>query len=255
MYNVAIKFEGVTKTFQNRKIIDNLSFEVIAGKFITILGTSGSGKTTILKMINGLLEPDEGRVKVNGYDIKKVNIINLRRNIGYVVQEIGLFPQMTVEQNISVVPELLGWQKREIADQVNLLMKMIKLPMDKYRDRYPKQLSGGQQQRVGVARALAANPKIMLFDEPFGAVDAITRNDLQKEIKKIHQELEPKTFIFVTHDIHEALYLGDQVMIVDQGKISQFDTPRNIVQNPKSEFIKRLLDTIYQEDALWSSLK
>lgn len=206
-------------------------------------------------MINGLLEPDEGRVKVNGYDIKKVNIINLRRNIGYVVQEIGLFPQMTVEQNISVVPELLGWQKREIADQVNLLMKMIKLPMDKYRDRYPKQLSGGQQQRVGVARALAANPKIMLFDEPFGAVDAITRNDLQKEIKKIHQELEPKTFIFVTHDIHEALYLGDQVMIVDQGKISQFDTPRNIVQNPKSEFIKRLLDTIYQEDALWSSLK
>lgn len=255
MSNLAVKFKNVEKKFGTETIIEKLSFEVEAGEFITILGSSGSGKTTTLKMINRLIEPDRGTIEINGKNIEETDLIELRRNIGYVVQQIGLFPHLTIEKNIATVPELLGWDKEKIQSRVKELMNLVKLPYDQYGKRYPKQLSGGQQQRVGVARALAANPQIMLLDEPFGAVDAITRKELQKQIKLIHQELTGKTFLFVTHDINEAFYLGNKVMIMDNGKISQYDTPKNIVKNPKTDFVKDLLDTIYEEEALWRELK
>lgn len=255
MSNSAINFKHIQKTFGAETIIENLSFEVEAGEFITILGSSGSGKTTTLKMVNRLVEPDSGVIEINGQNIEQINLIELRRKIGYVVQQIGLFPHLTVEKNIATVPELLGWDKAKTQSRVKELMELVKLPYEEYSDRHPNQLSGGQQQRIGVARALAANPQIMLLDEPFGAVDAITRKELQKQIKLIHQELNGKTFLFVTHDINEAFYLGDKVMIMDKGKISQYDTPKNIIKNPETEFVKDLLDTIYEEESLWRMLK
>jgi osmoprotectant transport system ATP-binding protein len=255
MSHTAIKFINVSKKYESKTILENLSFDVQEGEFITILGSSGSGKTTTLKMINRLIEPDAGSIEVNGINIENMDLIELRRNIGYVVQQIGLFPHLTIERNIGTVPELLGWDKSRIKQRVKELMDLVKLPYAEFGQRHPKQLSGGQQQRVGVARALAANPKIMLLDEPFGAVDAITRKELQSQIKTIHQELAGKTFIFVTHDINEAFDLGDKVMIMDQGAISQYGTPATIVKNPKTDFVKNLLATIYEEEALWRDLK
>ncbi|OYQ67285.1 ABC transporter ATP-binding protein [Aerococcus sp. 1KP-2016] len=255
MSNSVIKFKNVAKKYGSKTILEDLNFDVEAGEFITILGSSGSGKTTSLKMINRLVEPDAGSIEVNGQDIHAIDLTELRRHIGYVVQQIGLFPHMTIEKNIATVPELLEWNKDDILDRVKELMDMVKLPYEEYGQRYPRQLSGGQQQRVGVARALAANPQIMLLDEPFGAVDAITRKELQKQIKAIHQELAGKTFLFVTHDINEAFYLGDKVMIMDGGKISQYDTPENIVRAPKTPFVQELLDTVYEEGALWGALR
>lgn len=255
MSKSVIKFKNVAKHFGSQTIIEDLSFDVAAGEFITILGSSGSGKTTTLKMINRLIEPDAGTIEINDENIENIDLIELRRNIGYVVQQIGLFPHMTIEKNIATVPELLEWDPKDIKARVIELMDLVKLPYDQYGQRFPKQLSGGQQQRVGVARALAANPQIMLLDEPFGAVDAITRKELQKQIKAIHEELAGKTFLFVTHDINEAFYLGNKVMIMDEGKISQYDTPENIVKAPKTAFVQELLDTVYEEGALWGALK
>lgn len=255
MQNTIVKFRNIRKSFGTENIIRDLSFDIEAGQFITILGSSGSGKTTTLKMVNRLVEPDNGTIEVNGQKIEQMDLIELRRNIGYVVQQIGLFPHFTVEKNIAAVPELLGWEKGRIKQRVKELMALVQLPYEEFSQRYPKQLSGGQQQRIGVARALAANPPIMLLDEPFGAVDAITRKELQNQIKKIHQGLEEKTFLFVTHDINEAFSLGDKVMIMNEGEISQYDTPRNIVKNPQTSFVKNLLDTIYKEEALWRDLK
>ncbi|RPA60988.1 ABC transporter ATP-binding protein [Aerococcus agrisoli] len=255
MSKSVIKFKNVAKHFGSQTIIEDLSFDVAAGEFITILGSSGSGKTTTLKMINRLIEPDAGTIEINDENIENIDLIELRRNIGYVVQQIGLFPHMTIEKNIATVPELLEWDLKDIKARVIELMDLVKLPYDQYGQRFPKQLSGGQQQRVGVARALAANPQIMLLDEPFGAVDAITRKELQKQIKAIHEELAGKTFLFVTHDINEAFYLGNKVMIMDEGKISQYDTPENIVKAPKTAFVQELLDTVYEEGALWGALK
>lgn len=254
MSNSAISFKNVKKTYEKETIIENLSFEIEAGEFITILGSSGSGKTTTMKMVNRLVQPDSGVIEINGQNIEQTNLIELRRNIGYVVQQIGLFPHLTVEKNIATVPELLGWNKTKTQDRIKELMNQVKLPYEEYSKRYPKQLSGGQQQRIGVARALAANPQIMLLDEPFGAVDAITRKELQKQIKGIHQELTGKTFLFVTHDINEAFLLGDKVIIMDKGKISQYDTPQNIIKNPETQFVKNLLETIYDEASLWRML-
>ena len=244
MAKAKIKFRNVKKSFGDKEIIKDLSFNIEEGQFITILGSSGSGKTTTLKMVNRLIEPNSGQIEINDKEIKEYDLIELRRQIGYVVQQIGLFPHITIEKNIATVPELLGCE----------LMALIQLPYSEYAHRYPKQLSGGQQQRIGVARALAANPQIMLLDEPFGSVDAITRKELQSQIKAIHAELDSKTFLFVTHDINEAFLLGDRVMIMDKGRIEQYDTPQNIIKNPKGAFVNSLLDTVREEESLWSEL-
>ncbi|MFL2129129.1 MAG: ABC transporter ATP-binding protein [Ruoffia tabacinasalis] len=254
MANTKIKFRNINKSFGDKEIIKDLSFNIEEGQFITILGSSGSGKTTTLKMVNRLIEPNSGQIEINDKEIKEYDLIELRRQIGYVVQQIGLFPHITIEKNIATVPELLGWEPEKIKERVTELMALIQLPYSEYAHRYPKQLSGGQQQRIGVARALAANPQIMLLDEPFGSVDAITRKELQSQIKAIHAELDSKTFLFVTHDINEAFLLGDRVMIMDKGRIEQYDTPQNIIKNPKGAFVNSLLDTVREEESLWSEL-
>lgn len=254
MAKTKIKFRNINKSFGDKEIIKDLSFDIEEGQFITILGSSGSGKTTTLKMVNRLIEPNSGQIEINDKEIKEYDLIELRRQIGYVVQQIGLFPHITIEKNIATVPELLGWEPEKIKERVTELMALIQLPYSEYAHRYPKQLSGGQQQRIGVARALAANPQIMLLDEPFGSVDAITRKELQTQIKAIHAELDSKTFLFVTHDINEAFLLGDRVMIMDKGRIEQYDTPQNIIKNPKGAFVNSLLDTVREEESLWSEL-
>lgn len=254
MAKAKIKFRNINKSFGDKEIIKDLSFDIEEGQFITILGSSGSGKTTTLKMVNRLIEPNNGQIEINDKEIKEYDLIELRRKIGYVVQQIGLFPHITIEKNIATVPELLGWEPEKIKERVTELMALIQLPYSEYAHRYPKQLSGGQQQRIGVARALAANPQIMLLDEPFGSVDAITRKELQSQIKAIHAELDSKTFLFVTHDINEAFLLGDRVMIMDKGRIEQYDTPQNIIKNPKGAFVNSLLDTVREEESLWSEL-
>lgn len=250
-----IKFEHVAKKYGKKQVIDDLSFTIKEGEFVTVLGSSGSSKTTTLKMINGLEKPTAGKMIVNGKNVQECNLVNLRRHIGYVVQSIGLFPHMTVAKNIAVTPNLLGWDKEKINQTVDRLLELVNLPAAEYRDRLPKQLSGGQQQRVGVARALATNPPLMLFDEPFSALDAITRQNLQKEIKKLHQSLDGKTFFFVTHDINEALFLGDRVMVMNKGSIEQFASPKEVVTHPASDYVARLLSTVSQNRNLWEGLQ
>lgn len=245
-----INFAHVNKKYGKQDIIKDLSFSINQGEFITILGASGSGKTTTLKMINGLEKPNGGQISVLGQDLSQSNLVNLRRQIGYVVQSIGLFPHMTVGENIAVTPKLLKWDKKKIQDRVSQLLDLVNLDQD-FASRYPGQLSGGQQQRVGVARALAADPDLLLFDEPFSALDAITKQDLQKAVKKLHQQLPDKTFFFVTHDINEALFLGDRVMVLNNGQIEQFAQPEEIVKHPQTRYVKRLLETVTQNLALW----
>lgn len=257
MLQTAIEFKNVTKLYGEggTKAVDDISFAIKEGEFITVLGSSGSGKTTTLKMINRLIRENAGQITFFGEDISGMNEVDLRRKIGYVVQQIGLFPHMTVAQNIATVPELLKWDKKEIQSRIKALLELVQLDPAVFADRKPKQLSGGQQQRVGVARALAANPKVMLLDEPFGAVDAITRLQLQNELQKIHKELGDKTFVLVTHDINEAFKLGSRVLIMDKGKICQFDTPREIMRNPKTDFVADLIATVKEQEAFWSELK
>ena len=257
MEQTAIEFKNVTKLYGEgeTKAVDDISFEIKEGEFITVLGSSGSGKTTTLKMINRLIREDAGNITFFGEDIGGMNEVDLRRKIGYVVQQIGLFPHMTVAQNIATVPELLKWDKKEIQARVKELLELVQLDPNVFADRKPKQLSGGQQQRIGVARALAANPKVMLLDEPFGAVDAITRLQLQNELQKIHKELGDKTFVLVTHDINEAFKLGTRVLVMDKGKICQFDVPREIMRHPKTDFVADLIATVKEQEAFWSELK
>lgn len=249
-----IAFDKVSKVYGEKTVLKEVSFEIKSGEFITILGTSGSGKTTALKMINRLIDASSGQITFDGQDIKTLDPVELRRQIGYVVQQIGLFPHMTVEENIATVPKLLNWDKDRTEARVKELMDLIQLSYQDYGKRYPSELSGGQQQRIGVARALAADPNVMLFDEPFGAIDAITRTSLQDQILAIHQSLNDKTFIFITHDIHEAFRLGSRVMIMDEGQLLQFDTPKNILKNPQGDFVNSLLKTVRQQEALWESL-
>lgn len=250
-----IKFEHVNKKFSKNEVIPDLNFVINEGEFVTVLGSSGSGKTTTLKMINGLEKTSKGNVIVNGNNVDDCNLIDLRRHIGYVVQSIGLFPHMTIAQNIGVTPNLLGWNKGKIDRTVDHLLKQVGLNPEDFKNRYPAQLSGGQQQRVGVARALATNPPILLFDEPFSALDAITRQKLQQELKQLHSELKVKTFFFVTHDINEALFLGDRVMVMNKGKIEQFDSPEKVVAHPSTEYVKQLLGTVRQNKTLWEQFK
>lgn len=250
-----IEFEHVVKRFGQTTVIPDLSFTINKGEFVTVLGASGSGKTTTLKMINGLWQPTSGTVKIGGKKLTEHNQVDLQRHIGYVVQQIALFPHLTIKQNIAVVPKLLGWEQAKIDQRVDELLDLVKLPRDQYADRYPAQLSGGQQQRVGLARALAANPDFILFDEPLGALDALTRIDLQKEIKNLHASLADKTFFFVTHDINEALYLGQRVMVMNRGRLEQFASPETIVQHPASPFVEELLATEERNQELWRRLQ
>ncbi len=238
----AIRFENVSRQFAGmvRPSVDNCSFEVEEGSFVVLLGPSGCGKTTLLKMVNRLYEPTTGRIYIDGVDIRKVKVTTLRQRIGYVIQQAGLFPHMTVAQNVAVVPTLLGWSREQIAPRVDELLTLIELPPDEYRDRYPSQLSGGQQQRVGLARALAGNPRLMLMDEPFGAIDAITRAGLQTEMLRLQRQLK-KTILFVTHDVEEALRLADKIVIMQAGQIVQYDTPFTILTQPANPFVHNLV--------------
>ena len=248
MKRIAIEFIKVSKKFPASKqyAVNDVSARIEEGSFITILGTSGSGKTTFLKMINRIHELSSGEILFFGENIKKLPAEKHRQKIGYVIQQVGLFPHMTVEENIATVPNILKWNKKDIALRVETLLDLMKISSKDYKKRYPRQLSGGQQQRVGIARAMAANPEIMLMDEPFGALDAITRLNLQEEILRIQQKLN-KTILFVTHDVNEAFKLGDKVIIMDKGAVQQFDTPRNILFHPANEFVRQLVSS---EDVL-----
>ena len=239
----AVELSHVNKQFPNMgyKALDDVSVRIEEGEFITILGSSGCGKTTLIKMLNRLYEPDEGTIRLFGKDIKEQDPVQLRRGIGYVIQQIGLFPHMTVRDNIATIPKILKWDKERIDEQVDRMLSLVRLEPKEFRDRYPAQLSGGQQQRIGLARALICDPPIMLLDEPFGAIDAINREKLQTELKRIHEESR-KTYLFVTHDIREAFKLGTRVIIMDKGKILQFAKPEDIVNHPADKFVKNLLD-------------
>ena len=252
----AILYQDVTKRFAKSEVnsVDHVNASIAEGEFITILGSSGCGKTTLLKMTNRLYEPTEGKIILFGEDISTVDQIVVRRRMGYVIQQVGLFPHMTIEENIAAIPKLLKWDKDRIYNRVTELLQLIDLDPDDYRKRYPAQLSGGQQQRVGLARALVTDPKIMLMDEPFGAIDAITRLNLQNELKRIHGEMK-KTFLLVTHDINEAFKLGDRVMIMNEGRLIQFDTPRNIVLNPADPFVETLIRSARDQEEFWEDVK
>ncbi len=249
---VAITFQNISKTFPGAgyAAVNDVSFTVEEGEFITILGSSGCGKTTLLKMVNRLYEPDSGSIVLFGEDVSTVDVVKVRRRIGYVIQQIGLFPHYTVGDNIAVVPKLLKWDKDKIAARVDELLSMVGLEPSEFCNRYPTQLSGGQQQRVGLARALAVDPKILLMDEPFGAIDSITREKLQSELSALHRETG-KTFLFVTHDIEEAFKLGDRVMIMNEGRLLQFDTPETIIRSPADPFVKSLVDSARAKEAFW----
>ena len=232
--------------------VRDLSATVRDGELITILGSSGCGKTTLLKMTNRLYEPDGGSILLFGEDIQKQDPVQLRRRMGYVIQQAGLFPHMTVEDNISVIPRLLKWESSRCRDRVTELLDLVGLDPNQYRSRYPSQLSGGQQQRVGLARALATRPRIMLLDEPFGSVDALTRLNLQNKLLRIHRETGG-TFLFVTHDIHEAFRLGNRVMIMNGGRLLQMDTPETIVRNPADPFVETLIRSAMEQERFWNN--
>lgn len=235
----AIRFDHVSKDYDEHTILKDISLDIREGEFLTVIGSSGSGKTTLLKLINGLIQPTSGKIYVNGKDISLENQTLLRRNIGYVIQGIGLFPHMTIRKNIAYVPSLLNKRdKKRTTAAVERLIQTVGLDPVML-ERYPSELSGGQRQRVGIARALAANPDILLMDEPFGAVDEITRKMLQSEIIRIHQELHV-TIVFITHDIREALLLGNRILVMNNGCIEQEGSPDEIRRSPKSDFVKAL---------------
>lgn len=235
-----IRLEHVTKSFGRYKALDDVSIVVEEGEFLTVIGRSGCGKTTMLRMINGLQKPDSGKVYAAEEDVGEADLIRLRRKIGYVIQNKGLFPHMTVEKNIIYVPVISGQkdkrQNRKLAEE---LIGLVGLEREML-DRYPEELSGGQQQRVGIARALASRPKLLLMDEPFGALDEITKRAMQNELLALQKKLG-MTVVFITHDIREAMKLGDRVLVMEQGKIAQCDTPENVKKNPADEFVKELI--------------
>jgi len=234
-----IVLQDVTKKYPGTKTpaVDNVNMTIPAGEIVMLVGPSGCGKTTTMKMINRLIEPTSGRILIGDEDVTKKNADELRRHIGYVIQGAGLFPHYTVGDNIALVPKLLKWDKKRVDDRVDELLELVSLDPGIYKDRYPRELSGGQQQRVGVARALAADPPVLLMDEPFGAVDPITRQRLQDELLRLQVELR-KTIVFVTHDFDEAVKLGDRIAILNVGsEIVQYDTPEQILTNPASEFV------------------
>jgi osmoprotectant transport system ATP-binding protein len=241
-----LEFKNITKIFKNQTVIKNISFTVSKGEFVVIVGQSGCGKTTTLKMINKLISPTSGSIYVDGMDILKEDTIKLRRNMGYVIQQTGLLPHMTVGENIGLLPKLENWPEDKIFERTNELLKTVGMEPDQYLNRYPCELSGGQQQRIGVARAWATNPDIILMDEPFSALDPITRGQLQDELFSLQQESK-RTIVFVTHDMDEALKLGDRICIMKDGNIVQFDCPEEILNNPADDFVKEFIG----ENRIW----
>jgi osmoprotectant transport system ATP-binding protein len=238
-----IVFDRVTKRYPGRAepAVRELSLTVPAGEICCLVGPSGAGKTTVMKMVNRLIDITEGDITIGGTSVRSLDPTGLRRSIGYVIQQVGLFPHMSVADNTAVVPRLLGWPKERIAERVDELLDLVDLPPDDYRARYPSQLSGGERQRVGLARALAADPSVMVMDEPFGALDPITRARLQQELLRIHHELR-KTIIFVTHDIDEAILLGDRIAILREGgALAQYDAPEDLLARPADEFVARFV--------------
>ncbi len=234
-----IEFKEVSKTYEgsDAPVVNELSFEILEGEICVLVGPSGCGKTTSMRMVNRLIEPTEGEILIDGQPNTAMSGTQLRRKIGYAIQQIGLFPHRTIAENVGTVPGLLDWEKKRVTDRTDSLLELVGLDPSQYRDRYPAELSGGQQQRVGVARAMAADPPIMLMDEPFGAVDPITRDRLQDEFLNIQQDIK-KTIVFVTHDIDEAIKMGDKIAILKQGGIlAQYDAPENILAHPASDFV------------------
>jgi osmoprotectant transport system ATP-binding protein len=233
-----IRMENVTKRYAESTVasVDNLSMEIPEGSTVALIGPSGCGKTTTMRMINRLIDPSEGKIFVNGEEVTKADPVLLRRHIGYVIQNVGLFPHMTISENIASVPRLLGWEQPRIDKRTEELLHLVGLDPKEMLRRYPRQLSGGQRQRIGVARALAADPPVLLMDEPFGAIDPIARTRLQDEFKQILKRVR-KTVVLVTHDLDEAIRLGDRIAIMRSGKIVQYDTPDTILSKPADEFV------------------
>jgi osmoprotectant transport system ATP-binding protein len=240
MPDAMIRLERVSKRYGETVAVQETSLDIPEGELVVLIGPSGCGKTTTLKMINRLIEPSSGRILIGGRDVTKVNPQELRRGIGYVIQSIGLFPHMSVRENIQVVPRLLGWPKAKSAARADELLELVGLPPKRYAAAYPKELSGGQAQRVGVARALAVDPPVLLMDEPFGAVDPLTRERLQDEFLKLQAQLQ-KTIVMVTHDIDEAIKLGDRVCVMNVGVVEQFGTPEEVLSAPKSRFVRQFV--------------
>ncbi|HVT28099.1 MAG TPA: ATP-binding cassette domain-containing protein [Lacipirellulaceae bacterium] len=240
--SVAIAFRNVDKTYDRGRTfaVRAVSLEIAAGEFLAVVGTSGSGKTTLLKTINRLVDPSAGAIEVLGQDIQTLDPFQLRRRIGYVFQGIGLFPHLTVAENIAVTPRLVGWQKNDIDTRIDELLDLVQLPRDA-RGRMPSTLSGGQRQRVGVARALAARPNIVLMDEPFGALDPITRDSLAREYRAVHRSLALTT-VMITHDMLEAVLLADRIAVMRAGEIVEVGTPHDLLNDPKNEYVRELID-------------
>lgn len=243
-----IQFKSLSKDFKTKEVLKDVSLNIEEGKLVAVIGESGCGKTTLLKMINGLIKPTSGKIFIKGHDIQQLNVIMLRRKVGYVIQQTGLFPHMTVRENIEIIPRVQKKDKEEIAKNTLKLMSMVGLSGDEFLDRYPTELSGGQQQRIGVARAFATNPEIILMDEPFSALDPITKSDLQDELVELQSKLK-KTIVFVTHDMDEAIKIADMICIMRDGKILQYDTPENILKNPKDDFVSNFVG----KNRIWAS--
>jgi osmoprotectant transport system ATP-binding protein len=237
-----IEIDGVSKVYDGRAVVDDLSLTIADGAFCVLLGPSGCGKSTTLRMVNRLIAADSGTIRIDGEDIASLPEAALRRRIGYAIQSTGLFPHWRVEDNIATVPRLLGWPRGRIADRVTELLELFRLDPETYRRKYPHELSGGEQQRVGVARALAADPALLLMDEPFAAVDPITRDALQAELARIHKSTG-KTIVFVTHDIDEALRLATDIAILERGRLAQLASPLDLLENPASDFVRDFVGT------------
>jgi osmoprotectant transport system ATP-binding protein len=237
-----IELRDLTRDFDGTLAVDRLSLEVEPGELLVLLGGSGCGKTTTLKMVNRLIEPSAGTVRIDGEDSRKLPDFELRRRIGYCFQQVGLFPHLSVSQNVAITPTLLGWEAGRIRRRVDELLELLELEPSHFRDRSPEQLSGGQQQRVGLARALAAEPRVLLLDEPFGALDPLTRDRLQQRFQEIRRDLG-LTAIFVTHDMVEAVLLGDRIAVMHRGRLVQIDTPRELLQHPADDRVAELMDT------------
>lgn len=238
--NQSIEYKGIGKSYQGKWVVRDFNLTINEGDFLCIVGTSGSGKTTLLKMINGLIVPDEGDITIFGTRVIDQDIISLRRKIGYAIQGDGLFPHMTVADNIGYVPKLDGASKEVVDAIVDRMLSLVGLPLDS-KGKYPKELSGGQQQRVGIARSYANSPKILLMDEPFGAVDSITRYQLQEDLKNIHKQTDC-TIVFITHDMHEAFKLGTHILVMHEGKIQQYGTAEEVKNHPSNEYVKQLVE-------------
>lgn len=238
-----IKFEAVSKIYGDKKAVDNVSFNINEGEFFVLIGPSGCGKTTTLKMINRLIPLSEGFIYFNDKPISEYDVAEMRWDIGYVLQQIALFPHMTIKENIAQVPEMKKWKKKDIANRVDELLTMVGLDPETYRDRYPSELSGGQQQRIGVIRALASDPPVVLMDEPFSALDPISRKNLQDDLLELQSQIK-KTIVFVTHDIEEAMKMGDRICLLNQGHVEQIGTTEDFIHRPKNDFVKSFIGNV-----------